>query len=1041
MQILTGIYEQVINQVIDNELKGIDLNENIIDKTSIDSAEAQHILSEYLAQVIEKGLIRIREQYRDDSKHAQINACNEIIAKLSELSNSEDILDWKIGLEGQQLLAILHKTKQQIKDKRPTTSLAVSTLFTGSKLEPSMVSELKREIATADRIDMLVSFIKWSGLRLIFDDLADFTKEHKLRIITTSYMGATDPKALEELAKLPNTEIKISYNTKRTRLHAKAYMFYRNSGFSTAYIGSSNLSSAAIGEGLEWNVKATNQDMAHVLRNMSATFDSYWNSNEFEDFCLNDMEKFIKAIKIEYSNDNTNDDIVFKIEPYSFQKEILEKLEAERKIHKRYKNLVVAATGTGKTVISAFDYKNFCKQNPNSQNRLLFIAHRQEILNQSIKTYRGILRNPNFGDVLYGNQRVSQIDHLFMSIQSFNSKDFENKVPEDFYDYIVVDEFHHAAAPSYQKLLSYFKPKVLLGLTATPERLDGLDICATYFDGYTAAEIRLPEAINLQLLVPFQYFGVTDTVDLSSVKFVRGYYDRTELENVYIMDDARTLNIISSVRKYVTDIKQVIGLGFCVSIEHAKYMARRFNEAGIPSIALHGGSSEEERLTAKNKLIKKEVNFIFTVDLYNEGVDIPEINTVLFLRPTESMTIFMQQLGRGLRLCEGKDVLTVLDFIGQQNKKYSFEGKLRCMIDKSKDSLEEEAKRGFVNLPVGCNIQLEKVAMQYVLDNIKASIPNKRNILSRIQSFERETGVKLTLSSFLRKYQYKLTDIYSKSLFTTLMMEANIIPTKQITNADTYQKAFLKLCSIDSRLWISFLIKALTNEKWEYNQDEKLMLNMLHYTFWQKSPQLMGFKQEDGVIDFIKSEPLVKKELLEILYIRYNQIGFLDNAINLEFDNMLYNHCTYTRDQALAAVGYWNYEKRPEMREGVLYLKDKKTHLFFINLNKSEKDFSPTTMYEDYAINEILFHWQSQSTTTIQSKTGQSYINHDKNGENIILFVREQKSDKNGAMPYTCLGKAHFVSNHGEKPMNIVWRLEKEMPAWLYKLASQAIAV
>lgn len=1041
MQLFTGIYEQIINKVIANELNEVDANENIITKSAIDSAEAQHILSEYLGQIIEKGLIRIREQYKENSKEAQINACNEIIAKLSELSNSEDVLDWKIGSEGQYLLAILHKTQQQLKDKRPTTSLSISTLFTGSKLEPSMVNELKREIATADRIDMLVSFIKWSGLRLIINELTEFTKEHKLRIITTSYMGATDPKALEELAHLQNTEIKISYNTKRTRLHAKAYMFYRNSGFSTAYIGSSNLSSAAIGEGLEWNIKATNQDMPHILRNVNATFASYWNSKEFEYFSLNDMDKFIKAIQTEYSNDNANDDIVFKIEPYPFQKEILEKLESARKIHNRYKNLVVAATGTGKTVISAFDYKNFCKQNPQSQNRLLFIAHRQEILNQSIKTFRGILKDANFGDVLYANKTTNQIDHLFLSIQSFNAKDFENKVPADFYDYIVVDEFHHAAAPSYQKLLSYFKPKVLLGLTATPERLDGLDICSTYFDGYTTAEIRLPEAINRQLLVPFQYFGITDTVDLSSVKFIRGYYDKTELEKVYVMDDARTLNIITSVRKYVTDIKQVIGLGFCVSIEHAKYMARRFNAAGIPAIALHGSSSEEERLNAKNKLIRKEINFIFTVDIYNEGVDISEVNTVLFLRPTESMTIFMQQLGRGLRLCEEKDVLTVLDFIGQQNKKYSFEEKLRCMLDKSKDSIEEEAKRGFINLPVGCNIQLEKVAMQYVLDNIKSSIPNKRNILNRIKTFERETGEKLTLSSFLHKYQYNLTDIYNKSLFTILLMEANIIPAKQITNADVYQKALLKLCSIDSQLWISFLIKVLTEEKWNYNQEEKYMLNMLHYTFWQKSPLVMQYSDEYGIIDFIKSEPLIKNELLELLHIRYNQIGFLDNPVNLNFDNTLYDHCTYTRDQALAAVGYWDYEKRPEMREGILYLKDKKTHLFFINLNKSEKDFSPTTMYEDYAINETLFHWQSQSTTTVQSKTGQSYINQDKNGENVILFVREQKNDKNGTMPYICLGKAHFVSYKNEKPMNIVWKLDNEMPAWLYKIASQAIAV
>ena len=270
--IFNGIYEQVINQAIDSGLQQIDRNENLVDIADIDAAEAQHILSDYIAKVVEQGLFYIRDEYKEQSKSIQIAACNEIIKKLSELTKSDDILEWKIGDKGQQLFAVVKKTEQKIKDNRPVTSLSISTLFTGSKLEPSMVSELKKEIATADRIDMLVSFIKWSGLRLIFDELKEFTLNHKLRIITTSYMGATDVKALAELASLPNTSIKISYNTKRTRLHAKAYMFYRNTGYSTAYIGSSNLSSAAIGDGLEWNIKATNQDMPHIIRNIDTTW-------------------------------------------------------------------------------------------------------------------------------------------------------------------------------------------------------------------------------------------------------------------------------------------------------------------------------------------------------------------------------------------------------------------------------------------------------------------------------------------------------------------------------------------------------------------------------------------------------------------------------------------------------------------------------------------------------------------------------------------------------------------------------------------------
>ena len=404
---------------------------------------------------------------------------------------------------------------------------------------------------------------------------------------------------------------------------------------------------------------------------------------------------------------------------------------------------MVAATGTGKTVISALDYKRFCRQNPDQPCRLLFVAHREEILKQSLYTFRAVLKDANFGEMFVGSYKPESIDNLFLSIQTFNSQSFTEKTSPDFYDYIIVDEFHHAAAPTYQKLLTYYQPKIVLGLTATPERMDGKRILP-YFGNRIAAEIRLPEAIDRKLLCPFQYFGVTDTVNLDTLKWSAGGYDRGELSRVYTISGAianrRAGHVVTSLLKYVTDIDDVKGLGFCVSVEHAEFMCQYFNDHHIPSMFLTGKSTDEERRTAKHRLITGEVRFIFVVDIYNEGVDIPEVNTVLFLRPTESLTIFLQQLGRGLRLAEDKECLTVLDFIGQANRKYNFEDKFAALLSNATRSVSREIKDGFVSVPKGCYIQLEKKAAKYILDNIRASYGNTAGLVTRVALSRRTAG-------------------------------------------------------------------------------------------------------------------------------------------------------------------------------------------------------------------------------------------------------------------------------------------------------------
>ena len=385
----------------------------------------------------------------------------------------------------------------------------------------------------------------------------------------------------------------------------------RSAYSSSTYVGSSNLSNAALTSGLEWNTKVTKRDLPETIDKIAATFEYYWNDREFEYYAEDQRERLVRALKAEKYFDTNNADVyTMDINPYSYQQEILDKLEAERTVRGYTRNLVVAATGTGKTVISALDYKRFRKQNPDRPCRLLFVAHREEILKQSLYTFRAVLKDANFGELFVGNYKPESIDNLFLSIQTFNSQSFTEKTSPDFYDYIIVDEFHHAAAPTYQKLLSYYQPRILLGLTATPERMDGKNILP-YFNNRIAAEIRLPEAIDRKLLCPFQYFGVTDTVDLDALKWSAGGYQKSELEHIYTFSgavaDRRADHVVTALLKYVTDIDEVKGLGFCVTVDHAEFMCRYFNDHNIPSMCLTGQSSDEERAAAKRRLVSGEV--------------------------------------------------------------------------------------------------------------------------------------------------------------------------------------------------------------------------------------------------------------------------------------------------------------------------------------------------------------------------------------------------------------------------------------------------
>nr|WP_295974819.1 DEAD/DEAH box helicase [uncultured Bacillus sp.] len=1044
-----GIYEQIINEKLKHELASLDYSFDI-GKEPLDVEEARKMLSSYISAVTRRALNFVRENESDDKVALlqQIQTCNSIISILSQELQEEEFDSLKIAEEGEVLTYIYSKinsVKSIAKEEviRPVTPMSESSLFTGSSFEPNMLGELKKEILTADTIDMLVSFIKWSGLRCMIEELAAFTNHGgKIRVITTSYMEATDYKAIDVLSKLPNTEIKISYDVERTRLHAKAYLFKRDTGFSTAYIGSSNLSNPALTSGLEWNIKVTEKDSFDILKKFEATFESYWNDREFLIFDhekAEDRNRLKFALSKKTPEDERGYNFLFDIQPYYYQKEILEKLQVEREVFGRTKNLLVAATGVGKTVISAFDYKRYHQQHKDSA-KLLFVAHREEILKQSLDTFRVILKDANFGDMLVGQNLPASLEYLFVSIQSFNSKKLYDQITSDFYDFIIVDEFHHAAAESYQRLLAHFQPAILVGLTATPERMDGKDIL-DYFDGKIALEMRLTEAINQKLLSPFQYFCVTDTVDLSKLKWSRRGYDARELENVYTSNSIRTNQVIKSIYKYVTDIQQVKGLGFCVSIEHAKYMADYFNKADIPSVALYGNVEAKVRREAQEKLVRGELRFIFVVDLYNEGIDIPAVNTILFLRPTESLTVFLQQLGRGLRLADGKECLTVLDFVGQAHKSYNFEEKFRALLGKTKHSVRHYVEHGFFNLPKGSFIQLEKLAKEYILRNIKGAAHTRANLVNQLKYFVQDSGQKLTLSNFLSYHHLSLYDFYGKNGDRTLsrmLIDAGVLEDFHSEDEKWFAKRLPSLFHLNSPALLRFLLSYLNDGKVQ-SEEEKIMLAVFYYSFYQNHPEKEGFASIDEGLNRILSINPFRQEILAILQWNYESLETMELDHDFNFVCPLRVHSNYTTAQVLASLDYFNESSSPTFREGVKYFKDKNLDIFFITLNKSEKDFSPSTLYDDYAINERLFHWQTQSRVAEKSETAQRYIHHRERNHQIALFVREYKKENGYTAPFVFLGTADHVSHSGNKPMSFVWRLREEMPAYLVPRANKGI--
>ena len=1037
-----GIYEQLITKIIASNLDSINAEEFFIKKVPLDRAEASRYLGQYLSETIKHALKFVKGDLENDISN-KIELSNKLIQLLINELPDIVLTDDLIHNEGKILEAVISKLdspypdlNERLKQIMPYTRLSQSELFTGSNVGISLESEIKKEILSADEICWIVSFIKFSGIRIFKSELEEFTNSgRKLKILTTTYMGATDPKAIQFLAGLKNTEIKVSYNNEHERLHAKAYLFLRNTKFDTGYIGSSNLSRSALTNGLEWNLKVTSKEISHIIDKFKKTFDSYWEDRDFEHYDpQQDKEKLIKAIRQQGSTDRGGITTFFELKPFPYQEEILQRLQSERLVHSRFKNLIVAATGTGKTVISAFDYLHFKNSFPRA--RLLFVAHKKEILVQALETFRHVLREGNFGDLWVDGIEPSQYEYLFASVQTLNNRLSSLPLSSEFFDFIVIDEVHHIAANSYRPILDKFKPSVLLGLTATPERMDGADILSD-FSNVIAAEIRLPEALNRKLLSPFQYFAISDSTDLSEVTWKAGRYDAKELTKIYTENDRRVAEILMNCEKYLTDVGDVIALGFCVNTEHARYMAEKFVLAGLRASFLTSENADGHRDVVKRMLRNKEINYLFVVDMFNEGIDIPEIDTVLFLRPTESLTIFLQQLGRGLRLANGKDCLTVLDFVGNANAEYDFEHKFRALVGRTHTSMLKEVEDDFPHLPLGCSIILEKKAKEVILANIKRAIGFNRNqLLTKIRNYRYNSTLPLTLFNFLSFYQIDINLVYKKGSWKRLCAEAGVIDNFNEPNEKAISSGIKKIMQTSSISYFRFLLKLIQSNfaMNDFSKVEEQMLLMFHYDIWQGAGPAKGFDSLEQSISELSSSSIMVQEIQETLSYLLSKIGFVEKRIDLDFPFPLQLHARYNRDQILVAMQLHSFEKASSSREGIAQNKTLNVEGLFVTLKKSEKEYSPTTLYDDYAISETLFHWQSQNRASPENASGKSYILQSESRKNILIFVREQNEDEYGnTMGYVFLGLADFVKTQGAKPMNIEWRLKEPMPAYIWK--------
>lgn len=930
-----------------------------------------------------------------------------------------------------------------------------------------VISSLEDELLKCDKFDISVAFITDGGIEPLLQTLKILEMRGiEGRILTTDYLEFSDPKALRKLASFKNIELKMFMSEEAGEgFHTKGYMF-KNNDIYKIIIGSSNMTQKALSVNREWNTKIVSTEQGEYAKEILNEFERLWNSK----YSLN-YEQFIETYELNYKLIKEQRKIAsakkissleeYKLQPNAMQISFINNLnKILEKGEKRA--LLISATGTGKTYASAFVLRE------NKPRRALFLVHREQIAKQAIESYKKIFGETKTFGLLSGNSKGFEADFLFSTMQMMSKEDIFKKFKEDEFDIIVIDEAHRIGASSYQKIIQYFKPKLLLGMTASPERTDGYDVYKE-FNYNIACEIRLKQALEENFLCPFHYFGITD------IEFNGKTIDEnTELSDFSKLTcDERVNYIIKQIEFYGHSGTTTNGLIFCSSKREALALSDKFNDRGYFTVVLTGEDSQEKREEAINRLtsknIEEKIDYIFTVDIFNEGVDIPEINQVIMLRPTESPIVFVQQLGRGLRKAIDKEYVVILDFIG--NYKNNFMIPIALSGDRSynKDNIRRYVLEGERIIPGSSTIHFDEISKKRIFEAIdhadftdikliKENYTNLKRKLGRIPSlldFDKygEMDVFRIFDNKSLGSYYKFLVKYEKKFKIRLNMnEEKMIEfiSKKIANGKRiHELELLNILNNESDNLLEKLQKKI-NVKYGFYLDEKTkrsIVNVLTNNFASGSgkktyKECIFIEENDNDYRISKKfdEMLKNKdfknmfnELIQFGISRYKQ-NYSEKYKDTQFT--IYQKYTY---EDVCRLLNWKNNEVPLNIGGYKYDRDTKTFPVFINYDKNE-EINDTIKYEDHFENSNKLIAISKSGRKILSEDVQNFINAKERGIKIELFVRKNKDDKIskefyylGRMNATGNVKEFIMPNTNKTAVEIEWILETPVREDIYE--------